>query len=93
MKKIYFGSILISILVGIYLFTLGLEDLKQSTLILVTFIPFFLFTYGLIGLIINFQGRLRQNKKWMIGFPIGIALVFYFMLIFHILILLPQLMP
>jgi uncharacterized membrane protein HdeD (DUF308 family) len=92
-KKIYITSIAISIFTGILLFGFGLKIFPEEALMWIAFIPFFLFTYGVIGLIVNMQIKNKRDFFWWVIFPGLMAILFYVMYFIHLFILEPYLCP
>ena len=93
MKKTYVVIILLSVIMGIYLLGFGIHDMSQNILMWVAFIPFFLFSWGVVGLSVNYEAERKPNFFWQIVFPILMAMLFYSLLFVHVLFLEPFLCP
>ncbi len=85
--------ILLSVLMGIYLLGFGIKDLSQNILMWVAFVPFFLFAWGIVGLLVNYEAERKPNFFWQMVFPILMAILFYGLLFVHIFFLEPYLCP
>ncbi|MDF9797854.1 uncharacterized membrane protein HdeD (DUF308 family) [Catalinimonas alkaloidigena] len=93
MRKTYIFIILLSILMGIYLLGYGVQDFPQNILMWVAFVPFFLFVWGIVGLLVNFEAQQNPKFFWQIVFPVLMAILFYSLLFVHVFFLEPYLCP
>lgn len=93
MRKIYVGSLITSILVGFYLFDLHLNAIPQQVLMWVAFIPFLLFVFGVVGLVVSYQMKDRHGFFWWILFPLLVGALFYGLFFVHMFVLEPHLCP
>jgi hypothetical protein len=89
----YFGMLALSILIGTLFFVSEFIRIQEDLLMWVAFIPFFLFVYGLIGLLVSTQIKEERTFSWWIIFPILITILFYVLLFVHIFLLEPLLCP
>ena len=93
MKKIYIAFIVASIVIGALLLAVGSDVFQENILRWLAFIPFFLFVYGVIGLIISQQVKKEETFFWWIIFPGLMGILFYILHFIHVLILEPVLCP
>lgn len=93
LNKVYAVIILLSILMGVYLLGFGIRNLPQNMLMWVAFIPFFLFSWSIVGLLVNYEAQRKPHFFWQIIFPILMAILFYGLLFVHIYFLEPYMCP
>jgi len=93
MRKIYVGSLVMSILVGFYLFDYQLNTLSQAVLMWVAFIPFLLFVFGVVGLVVSYQMKDKHGFFWWIVFPLLVGALFFGLFFVHMFVLEPHLCP
>jgi uncharacterized membrane protein HdeD (DUF308 family) len=93
MRVFYISLIVLSILAGIYFFVQGTAWIPEKVLMWVAFLPFFAFSYGVLGLLILRQARQEHSFFWWLAFPFLIALLFYIFQFVHIFFLEPYLCP
>ncbi len=92
-KKIFLLCIISAIILGVILFTWGVTFIPEGIRIWVAYFPFFLFTIGIIGWIIAYEGRVKHGYSWMIYFPLILGLLYYLLLFLHVFIIEPILCP
>lgn len=90
-RRIYTVVLIVSIIIGFYVYGFNPGHYSSTFLLVFTFVPFLLFSIGAFGLIAHLT---KPNVKGgLIIYPLVLSLVYIIFLWIHIFVILPRICP